>query len=160
MTVYERAFIKGTYGLKLGISMSSVSKNVKEGQARSIHLSEVFMARSETVSRAKPAPNDEADEVLKRTHAIFRKYLNVHSIYPHLRSHNLITDHEWEVINTKDGREGQVDELLKCLPQKGRDCLQLLVKCLQSSLDHAGHKDLLVELLKQPEMQTKVSSVK
>ncbi|XP_065908166.1 CAP-Gly domain-containing linker protein 1-like [Dysidea avara] len=94
-----------------------------------------------------------ANDVLRRLHVSFRRYLNFQSISPHLRSHNLLTDHEWQVISDKGSCEDQVDQLLKYLPQKGENCLHALIECLQSSLDHAGHKDLLVELKKQPELR-------
>ena len=87
-------------------------------------------------------------EVLRKLHVSFRNYLNFQSISPQLRLHNLLTDDEWQVISKKDSREQQVDEFLKCLPHKGKNCLNELVICLQSSLDHAGHKDLLTELKK------------
>ena len=62
------------------------------------------------------------------------------------------------MISSKESCEDQVDELLKCLPLKGGNCLHLLIECLQSSLDHAGHQDLLEELKKQPELRAKVFS--
>ena len=99
------------------------------------------------------------NDVLRRLHVSFRRCLNFQSISPHLRSHNLLTDHEWQVISDKGSCEDQVDQLLKYLPQKGRSCLQALVDCLQSSLDHAGHKDLLVELKKQPELRISVKVI-
>ena len=57
------------------------------------------------------------------------------------------------MISSKNSREEQVDELLIYLPEKGENCSQALAECLQSSLDHAGHKDLLEELRKQPELR-------
>jgi len=70
-----------------------------------------------------------------------------------LQSHNLLTDHEWEAISSKNSHKEQVDEPIIYLPEKGENCLQALAECLQSSLDHAGHKDLLEELRKQPELR-------
>ena len=90
----------------------------------------------------------DVDEVLKHLHTFFRSCLNFQSISPHLRSHHLLTNHEWEIISKKDGREDQVDEFLKCLPHKGKDCLERLLECLQLSLDHSGHRDLISELSK------------
>ena len=90
----------------------------------------------------------DVDEVLKHLHTLFRSCLNFQSISPHLRSHRLLTNHEWEIISKKDGREDQVDEFLKCLPHKGKDCLERLLECLQLSLDHSGHQDLISELSK------------
>ena len=92
----------------------------------------------------------EVSEVLRHSHTLFRKCLNFQSISPHLRSHNLLTDNEWEVISKKESRKDQVDEFLKCLPHKGKGCLNRLVECLQSSLDHSGHQDIINELNKQP----------
>ena len=60
------------------------------------------------------------NEVLRKLHALFRSCLDFQSIFPHLRSHNLLTDNEWELICKKDSREQQVDEFLKCLYQKGK----------------------------------------
>ena len=93
------------------------------------------------------------ENVLSRLQISFKRWLNFQSISPQLRSHDLLTDREWEVISSKNSREEQVDELLMYLPDKGESCLQALVECLQSSLDHAGHKDLLEELRKQPELR-------
>ena len=92
----------------------------------------------------------EVSKVLRHSHTLFRKCLNFQSISPHLRSHNLLTDNKWEVISKKESREDQVDEFLKCLPHKGKGCLSRLVECLQSSLDHSGHQDIINELNKQP----------
>jgi len=86
------------------------------------------------------------NDVLRQLHISFRSCLNFQSISPHLRSHELLTDHEWEVISNKDSHDSQVDEFLKVLSHKGKNCLNQLIECLQLSLDHAGHKDLLVEL--------------
>ena len=94
------------------------------------------------------------NDVLRKLHALFRSCLNFQSVSPHLRSHKLLTDNEWEVISKKDSREQQVDEFLKCLPHKGKNCLNVLIKCLQLSLDHCGHQDLLAELEKLVEKQT------
>ena len=58
------------------------------------------------------------------------------------------------MIGKKDSREEQVDEFLKYLPHKGRNCLHQLMNCLQLSQDHAGHQDLLTELKKLLEKQT------
>jgi len=91
----------------------------------------------------------EVNEVLRCSHTLFRNCLNFQSISPHLRSNHLLTDHEWEIISKKDSREDQVDEFLKCLPHKGKGCLNTLIKCLRLSLDHSGHQDLLSELNKQ-----------
>ncbi|XP_065908165.1 CAP-Gly domain-containing linker protein 1-like isoform X2 [Dysidea avara] len=100
------------------------------------------------------------NDVLRRLHVLFRRCLNFQSISPHLRSRNLLTDHEWQVISEKGNSEDQVDQLLKYLPQKGGSCLHALIKCLQSSLDHAGHQDILVELQKQPELRVKEDFIK
>ena len=94
------------------------------------------------------------NEVLRKLHALFRNCLDFQSIFPHLRSHNLLTDNEWEVICKKDSREQQVDEFLKFLPHKGRNCLSQMMKCLQHSPEHSGHQDLLTELHKLVEKQT------
>ena len=106
-------------------------------------------------------PSDSLDshlqfvtEVLRKLHVSFRNCLNFQSILPQLRLHNLLTDDEWQMISKKDSREQQVDEFLKCLPHKGKNCLNELVICLQSSLDHAGHQDLLTELKKLLDTQT------
>ena len=90
----------------------------------------------------------DVNEVLRQLHTSFRTCLNFQSISPHLRSHNLLTNHEWEIISKKDSREDQVDEFLKCLPHKGKGCLEKLLECLQLSLDHSGHQDLISELSK------------
>lgn len=87
-------------------------------------------------------------DVLRKLHGLFRNCLDFQSISPQLRAHNLLTDHEWQVISKKDSREQQVDEFLKCLPHKGRNCLNQLIKCLLLSLAHSGHQDLLNELKK------------
>ena len=92
----------------------------------------------------------EVNEVLRHLHTLFRNCLNFQSISPHLRSHCLLTDNEWEIISKKESREDQVDEFLKCLPHKGKGCLKRLIECLQLSLDHSGHQDLINELNKQP----------
>ena len=97
------------------------------------------------------------NDVLGKLHALFRSCLDFQSISPHLRSHKLLTSNEWEVIGKKDGREQQVDEFLKCLSHKGRNCLSLLIKCLQLSPEHAGHQDILVELKKLVEKQTETN---
>ena len=94
------------------------------------------------------------NDVLRKLHALCRNYLDFQSISPHLRSHNLLTDNEWEVISKKDSREQQVDEFLKCLPHKGRNCLSQLIKCLQLSPEHSGHQDLLTGLNKLVEKLT------
>ena len=94
------------------------------------------------------------NDVLRKLHALFRNCLDFQSISPQLRSHKLLTDNEWEVISRKDSREQQVDEFLKCLPHKGRNCLSQLIKCLQLSPEHSGHQDLLIELKKLVEKQT------
>ena len=94
------------------------------------------------------------NEVLRKLHALFRNCLDFQSISPWLRSHNLLTDNEWEIICKRDSREQQVDEFLKFLPHKGKDCLSQMMKCLQLSPEHAGHKDLLTELNKLVEKQT------
>ena len=88
------------------------------------------------------------NDVLRKLHGLFRNCLDFQSISPQLRAHNLLTDHEWQVISKKDSREQQVDEFLKCLPHKGRNCLNQLIKCLLLSLAHSGHQDLLNELKK------------
>ena len=93
-------------------------------------------------------------DVLRKLHSAFRICLDFQSISPQLRSHNLLTDHEWQVISKKDTREQQVDEFLEYLPHKGKNCLHQLIKCLQLSLDHAGHQDLLTELKRLVEKQT------
>ena len=93
-------------------------------------------------------------DVLKKLHGLFRNCLDFQSISPHLRSHNLLTDNEWQVISTKDSREQQVDEFLKYLPHKGKNCLNELIKCLQLSLEHSGHQDLLAALKQLVEKQT------
>ncbi|XP_065907180.1 kinesin heavy chain-like isoform X2 [Dysidea avara] len=89
------------------------------------------------------------NNILRRLHALFRSCLNFQSISPQLRQHNLLTDHEWQVIKNKDSHEDQVDEFLQYLPHKGKDCLNQLIECLELSLDHAGHKDLLQGLKKE-----------
>lgn len=94
------------------------------------------------------------NDILRKLHGVFRNCLDFQSISPQLRSHNLLTDHEWQVIGKKDSREQQVDEFLKYLPHKGRNCLHQLMKCLQLSLDHSGHEDLLTELKRLVEKQT------
>jgi len=92
---------------------------------------------------------DVLNNVLRRLHILFRNCLNFQSISPQLRQHNLLTDHEWQVIKNKDSHEDQVDEFLQYLPHKGKNCLKQLIECLELSLDHAGHYDLLVELKKE-----------
>ena len=92
--------------------------------------------------------------VLKKLHGLFRNCLDFQSISPHLRSHNLLTNNEWEVISNKDSRDKQVDEFLKYLPHKGKNCLNELIDCLQLSLEHSGHQDLLAALKKLVEKQT------
>ena len=94
------------------------------------------------------------NDVLRKLHGLFRNCLDFQSISPQLRAHNLLTDHEWQVIGKKDSRVQQVDEFLKCLPHKGKNCLNQLMKCLLLSLDHSGHQDLLDELKKLVEKQT------
>ena len=94
------------------------------------------------------------NDVLKKLHALCRNCLDFQSISPHLRSHDLLTNNEWELISKKDSREQQVDEFLKCLPHKGRNCLSQLIKCLQLSPEHSGHKDILAGLNKLVEKQT------
>ena len=89
------------------------------------------------------------DDILKRSHIHFRRCLNFQAISPHLRSHNLLTDDEWEVISKKDTREQQADEFLKCLSHKGRNSLSHLINCLKLSQDHTGHQDILTEIEKQ-----------
>ena len=91
---------------------------------------------------------------LRKLHGLFRNCLDFQSISPHLRSHNLLTNNEWEVISNKDSREKQVDEFLKYLPHKGKNCLNELIDCLQLSLEHSGHRDLLAALKKLVEKQT------
>jgi len=91
----------------------------------------------------------DVNNVLRRLHTLFRSCLNFQSIFPQLRQHNLLTDHEWQVIKNKDSHEDQVDEFLQYLSHKGRNCLNQLIECLKLSLDHAGHQDLLVELKKE-----------
>ena len=98
------------------------------------------------------------NDVLGKSHVLFRSCLDFQSISPQLRAHKLLTTNEWEVISRKDSREQQVDEFLKCLPHKGRNCLSQLIKCLQLSPEHAGHQDLLVELKKLVEKQTETVS--
>ena len=98
------------------------------------------------------------NETLKKSHVVFRNCLDFQSILPHLRSHELLTDNEWEVISKKDSRELQVDEFLKFLPRKGKNCLQQLIKCLQLSLNHTGHKDILTELGRLVERQSETQS--
>ena len=88
------------------------------------------------------------NDVLRKLHSLFRNCLNFQSISPKLRAHGLLTDHEWQMIGKRDTREQQVDEFLKYLPHKGKSCLSQLIKCLQLSLDHCGHRDLLAELMK------------
>ena len=99
------------------------------------------------------AGSQSVNDVLGRLHSLFRSCLNFQTISPHLREHNLITYNEWQVIANKGSHDSQVDEFLKVLPHKGRNCLNQLTECLQLSLDHAGHKDLLVELKKQVDQQ-------
>jgi len=77
---------------------------------------------------------------------LFRSYLNFQTISPHLRKHNLLTDHEWEAIQNKATHDDKVDEFLKYLRLKGKDCLDRLILCLRSSLDHSGHHDILTKL--------------
>ena len=93
-------------------------------------------------------------DVLKKLHVLFRNCLDFQSISPHLRSHSLLTDHEWQVISKKDTREQQVDEFLKYLPHKGKNCLNELIECLEMSLEHSGHRDLLTALQKLVQKQT------
>jgi len=100
------------------------------------------------------AGSQPVNEILRRLHTSFRNCLNFQSISPHLRSHELLTDHEWEVISNKGSRQDQVDEFLKVLPLKGKNCLKKLIECLQLSLDHAGHEDLLEELKQLVEQQS------
>ena len=98
------------------------------------------------------------NDVLGKLHSLFRNCLDFQSISPQLRSHKLLTNNEWAVISSKkDSREQQVDEFLKCLPHKGRNCLSQLIKCLQLSPEHAGHQDILVELKKLVEKQTETN---
>lgn len=99
------------------------------------------------------------EDVLKRSHYLFRKFFNFQSILPQLLAHNLLTSDEWEVISKKDSREQQVDEFLKCLPHKGRNSLNQLIECLELSLDHAGHQDILAELKKHAGPDTSVMPV-
>lgn len=89
------------------------------------------------------------DDILKRSHIHFRRYLNFQAISPHLRSYNLLTDDEYEVISKKDTRAQQADELLTCLSHKGRNSLGHLINCLKLSQDHIGHQDILTELKRQ-----------
>jgi len=98
------------------------------------------------------------NDVLRRLHSLFRSCLNFQSISPQLRQRNLITNHEWQKISSKSSQEDQVDEFLKCLSLKGRNCLNELVECLQLSLDHAGHQDLLEELKKQVDLEVDLSN--
>ena len=98
------------------------------------------------------------NDVLRKLHALFRSCLDFQSISPQLRSHKLLTDNEWEVVSKKDSREQRVDEFLKCLPHKGRNCLSQLIKCLQLSPEHSGHQDLLMELKKLVEKQTETDN--
>ena len=106
------------------------------------------------------AESQLTNDVLRRLHSLFRSCLNFQSISPQLRQHNLITYHEWQVICNKDSHDDQVDEFLKCLPLKGRNCLNQLIECLQLSLDHAGHQDLLAELKKQVDRSNNDRQVK
>jgi len=56
-----------------------------------------------------------------------------------------LSDHEYKEILNKDSREQQVDKFLNYLRLKGRKCLQL-------SLEYAGHQHLLTELKKQVDL--------
>jgi len=99
------------------------------------------------------------NDVLGRLHDLFRSCLNFQSISPQLRKYKLLTDREWQVINNKDTQDDQVDEFLKYLPLKGKDCLNRLSQCLRSSLDHSGHQDILTKLEAELEIKDQVSYV-
>jgi len=90
------------------------------------------------------------DRTLRRLHPLCRDCLDFQSISPQLRSHKLLTDHEFqEILNIYSGVQ-QVDKFLNYLRLKGRNCLNQLIECLQSSLKYcAGHQHLLNELKKQ-----------
>ena len=71
--------------------------------------------------------------------------LDLEQIFPHLYSHNLLTDTEQELLQTSSvhcSRKTKISKLVTGLPRKGPDALQRFVECLNNSTDGTGHHDL------------------
>lgn len=98
-------------------------------------------------------PRRICDAVFHKLHQDLRQYLDLHSIYPLLKSHNLLLPSEdhYLLTNPKISREQKIDMIVSWLPKcKRADYLTPFIVCLKESVGDAGapHEELVEALEK------------
>ena len=75
-------------------------------------------------------------------------FLDVAEVLPHLRAKELLSDEEFDILSSPYlTRKYKIDTLLKGLPLKGSDFLEIFLQCLHSTVDGTGHKKLMESIL-------------
>ena len=93
----------------------------------------------------------EQEKILQECGLDIHGMLDLEQIFPHLHSHNLLTDSEQELLQTSTiqcSRKSKISRLVTNLPRKGPDALWRFVQCLSDSIDGTGHYDLAVKIKK------------
>lgn len=113
---------------------------------------------TDTVSVEDPLPGipktlsvNEQESILQECGLDIHGMLDLEQIFPHLYSHNLLTDSEQELLQTSSvlcSRKSKISRLVTSLPRKGPDALWRFVRCLSDSVDGTGHYDLAVKIKK------------
>ena len=85
------------------------------------------------------------EKVLQKCNLVIHGMLDLEQIFPHLYSHNLLTDSEQELLQTSSvecSRKQKISRLVTGLSRKGPDALWRFIQCLNDSTDGTGHRDL------------------
>ena len=93
----------------------------------------------------------EQERILQECGLDIHGMLDLEQIFPHLYSHNLLTDTEQELLQTPSvqcSRKSKISRLVTNLPKKGPDALWRFVQCLSDSIDGTGHYDLAIKIRK------------
>lgn len=111
-----------------------------------------------TVSVEDPLPGipktlsvKDQERILQECGLDIHGMLDLEQIFPHLYSHNLLTDSEQELLQTSSvhcSRKNKISRLVTSLPRKGPDALWRFVQCLNDSFDGTGHYDLAIKIRK------------
>ena len=109
-----------------------------------MHDSATF-AVQESLS-AKTTLAVDFERVLQKHHSDLRKSLGIEELIPSLRSLDLLTKDEWEVLSSQQTRQQKIDYLVALLPRKGENAYTHFVVCLESEKCHLAHQELADKL--------------
>lgn len=97
-------------------------------------------------SFSDPFTAEELKEILDACSSDIHDKLDVDAILPMLRSYNLLSNQQTQLLKCNSDRDEKIDKLLMWLSRKGPSTLPKLVTCFESFPEMSSHKHLGVKL--------------